>query len=301
MQYILYSIFYLVSLLPLFVLYLISDFAFFLMYYVFGYRTIVVMENLKFAFPEKSEKERKKIAKEFYRNLTDSFTEMIKLFSISEKQIRRRVLMDLSICDELVKKGKSIHFHLGHQMNWEFGNFAMVLISKIPVINIYLRLNNATMDKVIYRLRSRFGGNLVAAQEFREQSARLMKNQYALGLIADQSAPSAHSGYWLHYFGRPAVFIGGPDKGGRRLNPAVVFLNCVRVKRGYYRYDATLVVEEGKTMAEGQLTLLYRDFLEKNIRMRPANYLWSHRRWKIKYKDEYKKNWVDTSAPPKED
>jgi KDO2-lipid IV(A) lauroyltransferase len=298
MYYIVFSVIYLFSLLPFFVLYRISDLLYFLLFHLNGYRKKVVMNNLQMAFPELTDKEREKIAAVFYRTFTDALVETIKLFSISENELRRRVKMDLSVCDPLIEKGKNIHFLLGHQINWEYGNLINVLVSRVKTINVYLKLNSPIADRLMYKMRSRFGGNLVSVQNFRSEAAPLMKEQYSMGLIADQSAAVPLWGYWLNFFGRPTAFITGPDKSTRRLNPAVVFLDCVRIKRGYYRYEAIVLAENGNELEEGELTRRFRDLLEKGIKDHPGNYLWTHRRWKHEYKPEYSHNWIDTVAPP---
>ena len=84
MYYIIYGLFWLISVLPMRVLYFLSDGIYGLVYYVFKYRRDVVMKNLEIAFPEKSEKERKRIAKKFYHNLLDTFVETIKMISASK-------------------------------------------------------------------------------------------------------------------------------------------------------------------------------------------------------------------------
>lgn len=301
MYFIYYTFFYLLSLLPWFILYGISDFIFLLLFHVFKYRRAVVASNLEYAFPEKSIFERRAIERAFYKNLSDSFVETIKLFSISKQALSKRVVMDLTACEPLLKKGKNIHFHTGHQMNWEYGNFALIMNASVPAINVYLRLNNKIMDRVIYGMRTRFGGHLVSAQDFQKESAKYMRQQYVMGLIADQSPAYPQGSLWLLFFGKPTAFIPGPDKGARRLNPAVVFLNCVKVKRGHYRYESLVVAENGNTLAQGELILRYRDFLEKCLRERPDNYLWSHRRWKAEYQQAFEKNWIDTTPPPAAD
>ncbi|RYY37210.1 MAG: lauroyl acyltransferase, partial [Sphingobacteriaceae bacterium] len=58
---------YLISLLPFWLLYLIADIIFVVVYHITGYRRKVVQENLRNAFPEKSEQERKEIERKFFR------------------------------------------------------------------------------------------------------------------------------------------------------------------------------------------------------------------------------------------
>lgn len=89
MYYIVFGLFYLISLLPMRILYIISDGIYLVVYYVIGYRKKVVMQNLELAFPEKPNLERVKIAKAFYHNLLDSFIETIKLVSASKRFLEK--------------------------------------------------------------------------------------------------------------------------------------------------------------------------------------------------------------------
>src|SRR6187397_1545459 len=109
MYYIVYGLLYVFSLLPLSVMFLFSDLAYFILYYVAGYRKELVASNLLVAFPEKTEEERKKIAKQFYLNFTDTFIETIKMISISRKELERRSHPDFEYVNDLVKRGKNIH------------------------------------------------------------------------------------------------------------------------------------------------------------------------------------------------
>src|SRR5436309_639550 len=106
MYYLLYGFFFLLSLLPLTILYLISDFFYFIVYYVIGYRKNVVLQNLAVAFPEKTEQARIEIAKKFYRNFTDSFIETIKLLSAGKKWIQKHYSGDHEILFKLHRTGK---------------------------------------------------------------------------------------------------------------------------------------------------------------------------------------------------
>jgi KDO2-lipid IV(A) lauroyltransferase len=119
-----------------------------------------------------------------------------------------------------------------------------------------------------------------------------------MGLAADQNPSSAASGYWLNFFGRPVPFVTGPEKGAIKNNAAVVYVGFKKIKRGCYHFETTLLTEQSAATKTGELTGLYRDILEKTIKEDPANYLWSHRRFKFEWKNEYKDSWVDNAAAP---
>ncbi len=298
MYYLVYGMLYAFSLLPFFIIYAFSDFAAFIMFNLIGYRKDVVLSNLNIAFPEKEPMEIKRIAKRFYINLIDTFLETIKLLSLSDKQIKKRAVMDMSACNALAAKGKNIQFHSGHQMNWEYGNYAVGNNLDIPWIGVYKRIRNKVINKIFYDLRAKRGTILVAAHEFKERQLTVFRDQYSLGLAADQNPKVPGCSSWMYFFNKPAPFATGPEKGARKNNTAVVFVRFIKVKRGYYKFEPTIITEEGASFAEGELTRRYRDFLEDTIRRNPDNYLWSHRRWKWEWQPCYINNWIDTRKMP---
>jgi KDO2-lipid IV(A) lauroyltransferase len=298
MYYIVYPLLYLISLLPFFILYGISDFFAFLLYHVIKYRKDVVMSNLAIAFPEKSVEERIKIAKKFYQYFTDTMIESLKFISISKKQLLKRSTGSFEIINQLIDKGYNINIMAGHQFNWEYANLLYAINLKIPFVGIYIPIKNKIFDKIFFDFRQRYGTILVGASDFKNKMHDVFKRQYMMGLAADQNPASATSGYWMNFFGRPVPFVTGPEKGAIKNNAAVVYVGFKKIKRGCYHFEATLLAEQSAGTQTGELTSLYRDVLEKTIREDPANYLWSHRRFKFEWKDEYRNLWQDKKALP---
>ncbi|RYY69165.1 MAG: lipid A biosynthesis acyltransferase, partial [Chitinophagaceae bacterium] len=283
MYYILYGFLYIISLIPFFIIYRISDVIYFILFHIAGYRKKVVMDNLAIAFPDKSQEERVKIARQFYKNLVDTFLESIKMLSMSDATFAKRGRMDFTEINKLIASGKNIQFHSGHQMNWEYGHWSVATQISIPWVGVYKKIGNAAVDRLFRKLRSKGPTVLVGVHEFKSRAHTVFHGQYALGLIADQNAGKPANGYWLNFFGKPVPFVTGPDKGAIKNNPAIVFVKFVKLKRGYYRFEPTVIAEEGGRFQEGEVTRIYRDFLEKTIVEDPANYLWTHRRWRRQY------------------
>ncbi|MEX0635757.1 MAG: lipid A biosynthesis acyltransferase, partial [Ferruginibacter sp.] len=246
MFYIVYGFLYLVSLLPFFILYRISDLFYLLAYYIIRYRKKVVFYNLRIAFPEKSEKERIQIAKKFYKNLIDTFIESIKLLSISDQAFKKRAIIDHTEIHALIAKGKSIQIHCGHQMNWEYVHWAIAREMTIPWIGVYMTIKNKVVEKLFYKIRNIGNTILVPKSEFKNRKHEVFSKQYAIGLFGDQNPGQPITGYWLNFFGKPVPFISGPDKGAIKNNTAVVFVKFVKVKRGYYCFEPTVITDEGR-------------------------------------------------------
>jgi KDO2-lipid IV(A) lauroyltransferase len=297
MYYILFIFFYVLSLLPMRILYIISDGIYLVVYYVIGYRKKVVMQNLEIAFPEKSNEERVKIAKAFYHNLLDSFMETIKLVSASRRFLEKRVTANWEILDPIFKTGKSCQLHLGHTFNWEWCHHVLTSHTKYQVLVVYMPLTNTAMEKLMYSLRVRHGNKFIAAGNMSKSMETYKDTRYLLGLVADQSPGNLKNAYWMNFFGQPTGFVSGPEKGARAGNLPVLFTHIIKPKRGYYQGHFEVACQDPNSLKEGELTLLYARYMEKVIRNNPEMWLWSHRRWKHSWNPAYTNNWIGEGLP----
>lgn len=287
MYQIIYGFLWLISLLPFGVLYFFSDVIYLLLFYVIKYRREVVLKNLAIAFPEKTEAERLKIAKQFYHNLIDTFIESLKFITLSKKAALKRSSADFTILHELINKGYNIHLMACHQFNWEYANVLYPLNLSVPFVGVYMPLTNKILDRIFYNFRKRCGTVLISATEFKSRIHSIYSGNYVLALAADQNPGDPSNAYWVNFFGKPAPFVTGPAKGAVKNNTAVVMVGFRKIKRGHYYFDCTLLTETASLFTPQQLTIMYKDEVEKTIRKDPANYLWSHRRWKYEWKPEY--------------
>ncbi|HZI01987.1 MAG TPA: lysophospholipid acyltransferase family protein, partial [Flavisolibacter sp.] len=275
------------SLLPLRLLFVLTDIIYFIIYYVFGYRKNVVMQNLAIAFPEKEEAEREKIAKAFYRNFTDFFAETIKMFSASATFINKHFQGDYTIINQLNRQGKKCQVHLGHNFNWEMAYQSAVQHIEGTILGVYMPLSNKNFEKIFRKLRTKRGGHLVPANDMRNALMPFRHHAYTLLLVADQSPGKLSKAFWVRFFNKPTAFYSGPENGARLANLPVVFCYLYKIKRGHYRFVAELATEDPASMPKGELTVMYIRYLEEKIRLQPENWLWSHRRWKHEWKEEY--------------
>ncbi|PVD51376.1 lipid A biosynthesis acyltransferase [Terrimonas sp.] len=287
MYYIVLALLYLFSFLPLWIIYRVSDFFSFILHYIIGYRKELLMKNLTIAFPEKTEKEKKRIIKKFYRNFTDTFLEAIKLLSMSQKSLEKRIQFDHSIFDELYASGKSCQVHLGHNFNWEWVNVRVTRQLAYEFLVVYMPIGNTVIDRLFKHFREKMGSKMLAATDMKNAMLPYRNSQYLLALVADQNPGIPQKAYWVNFFGRPTPFVKGPEKNARFNNIPVVFARFYKPKRGHYVIETKLAALKPAEMNDGQLTLEYVRYLEEVIRKQPEVYLWSHNRWKFEYKEEY--------------
>jgi Kdo2-lipid IVA lauroyltransferase/acyltransferase len=282
-----YGILYGLSLLPLRVLYLFSDALNFLNFYCIGYRKKIVLSNLDIAFPEKSRKEKLGIAKKFYSNFFDTLVESVKLISADNRLIERMFVYDPSM-DELINStNKNIQIHSMHNFNWEIVNLGVAREMEAPFLGVYQPITNQFFEELFKKIRSRNGTVLIPANDFKRNYLPYRDRKYVIALVADQNPGNPAKAWWANFFGKPAPFVQGPENAALSRDTVVLFANFYKLKRGVYTFEAELFSQETAALAKGEMTLKYIEYLERIIRLRPDNYLWSHRRWKHSYKPEY--------------
>jgi Kdo2-lipid IVA lauroyltransferase/acyltransferase len=287
MYHIVYGFLWLISLLPLRVLYFLSDCIYGLVFYVFKYRKDVVMKNLLIAFPDKTEKERKLIAKKFYHNFIDMSIETLKMLSVSEKVLEKRFTANWDLINTIHSTGKSLQIHVGHNFNWEWGNLVMTKKTVYKLLAVYMPLSSKIMERLFYKIRTRTGAVFLRATHMKEDFLPYQNTQYLIGLVADQNPGHPANAWWFNFFGRPTPFLKGPAKAALANNTAVVFAFIHKPGRGYYDAVFSPAVEITVGMTEQELTQKFVVYLEEVIKKYPDMWLWSHRRWKHEWKPEY--------------
>jgi KDO2-lipid IV(A) lauroyltransferase len=288
MYYLLLIVAYFISILPLWLLYLISDVLYLFIYHIFGYRRKTVLGNLQQAFPDKGPQEIKLIARKYYLNLTDMIVETFKLLTMSKKELQRRFICDLTVLHELYRQGKSCQLHLGHNFNWEWANLFCMQGVGYPFLVVYMPITNKAVDRLFRHFREKFGSTLIPANDMRDSMTPWLDKQYLIALVADQNPGNVRRCYWFPFLNKMTAFYKGPELAAKRHDIPVVFADIRKPKRGYYKAELKLMFEEPLKVPEGGITEAFVQFLEKNIREQPEVWVWSHRRWKHNYNDHIK-------------
>lgn len=282
--YLLYGLNWMMTLLPLRVLYLTSDIMFLFVYYFPGYRRKVVATNLRNAFPEKTEKELIRIEKKYYHHLCDLIVETLKLTHMSNAQLSRRmVFTNTELLDRLYDEDRDAVVVMGHCGNWEW-LVIMPLYSKLRNVGIYKPLENKYFDRFMHNLRSRNDGEPIAMSNVIREIIKNRKNNIRAlyAFTTDQRPPKGEIRYWTNFLNQDTPVYLGAEKIAAKYDMAVIFLDFQKVRRGYYKLTAELMFEHATGLPEHLITETHVKRLEEIIRERPEFWLWSHRRWKHK-------------------
>ncbi|URM36481.1 lysophospholipid acyltransferase family protein [Flavobacterium anhuiense] len=277
-----YPLLWLISILPFPVFYLFSDFVYFLVYRVIGYRKKVVRENLALTLPHLSDAERKVVEKKFYKHMCDMFLEMIKTMSMSPEEMERRFhVTNIDLVRDYAKKGKSVILVASHYASYEW---LLTINPKLGFqgVAVYKRLANPYFDRLVRKIRSKYNTEMI---ETRKAIPTMAKNQREgvlsmYGLASDQSPKMERIFHSMKFMGVEVPVHTGAETLAKKYDLAVIFVQVKKVKRGYYEATFISLADNPKEFENFKITEMYLKEVEKQILEAPEFYLWTHKRWK---------------------
>ncbi len=270
------------SILPFWVLYILSDLIQFVVFRVFRYRKEVILRNIRNSFPKKGEEEVALIAKKFRRFFVDVFIETFKLLTISRKNLKRRFeYSNVEVVQSFLKQNKSIIIALGHCGNWEWAGSAFRIASGFPVNGIYKTISSKAFDRLMLKLRSSFGMHLIPRNKAFREILSKKKETCVHAFIADQT-PAIESAVWVNFLNQETPFFQGPEKIAKKLDIPVFYASIQQKKRGFYVAKFELISETPNLSERLEITKAYAQKLERDIMQTPHMWLWSHNKWKHK-------------------
>jgi KDO2-lipid IV(A) lauroyltransferase len=245
---------------------------------------MVVINNLKNSFPEKSDKEIRIIMKKYYLHLGNILIEALKLQNMNQKELQKRyVYKNLDLLERLNAENRSTLAVFGHYCNWEW-IIGLQNITTYKSITVYKPLKNKYFNRFFNNIRSQFNLELITMSQTLRTVTKYNNSgtNYILAMVSDQTPPRGDIQFWTDFLNQDTPFYNGAEKIARKYNMPVVFFKTKRVKKGYYEVDIELMTDSPASLPENEITGMYARILEKQIREAPEYWLWSHKRWKHK-------------------
>lgn len=253
----------------------------FLLEHLIRYRRTVVTDNLKRAFTDKSEKEIVELRKAFYLNIADLLLEVAMSFGMQPAALRDRVeFANLEVLAPCVDQQQPMIILGSHQANWEWVFLACTAALDIPVDGVYRPLHNKYFDRFMINVRSRFGARMVPeAEAFRDIVANL-KSFRAVTFIADQRPRKKGARYWTQFLNQETAFVTGWAVLAQTTKYPVFYAHGERLSRGRYRVTLERIGEPPYASTPDPLVESYARALQACVTHQPANWLWTHKRWR---------------------
>jgi KDO2-lipid IV(A) lauroyltransferase len=273
------------SRLPLRILYGISDFLFFVSFYIVRYRRRLVSKNLRNSFPEKTEKELAKIERAFFRNLCDYAVESLKLVTISKEELSRRMMFtNPGVLEKFRDANQSILFLASHQFNWEWILVSASINFPMAIDFVYQPINNRFVDELILKIRTRFGAHPIKRDEVARELVRRKHILRGVASVADQYPGYGHDKkYITSFLNQETAFFMGTNQLALLTQYPALYYPMKKVRRGYYEAYPVIIAAPPYPKDSLAVVASYVRIVEEVIREYPDGWLWSHNRWKTRH------------------
>lgn len=273
----------LIAKLPLRVLYILTPAIYFGLYRIWRFRGEIVRENLKNSFPEKSDAERGRIARDFYRNSAEVLVEAIKARTMSRQEIARRVtIVNREIVQACADREQSVIMMAAHHCNWEWLLLASSISFPLEVHAVYKPLHDKRVESFMFATRTRFGARPIPVKEFLSEIIKRKGKPRCYAMVADQTPLADEEKYWTRFLNQDSAFFVGADKIAAITGSPVVFVAMKRLRRGYYEARLKLIAEPPYAGDTSKVIERYVAEVERQIEEHPADWFWVHRKWKYK-------------------
>lgn len=256
-----------------------------LVFYLWGSRRRIAIENLKNSISSNAittAEPAEKVIRDNFKNLGKSFAEVIKIYYGFGKKIIDSVDIEgIENFNQAKSKGKGILFLTGHCGNWELmGNAVAANLANIAIVA--RPINNPYINKFIVNGRQRHGNSIINKQGALKVIIKRLREGGCVGILMDQSV-LPDEGYVIDFLGRGAWTTKMPALVARKTGAAVLPVFIHRVGSGhkikiYPEIELSNIKDKEKAALED--TKKFSGFIENYIRENPAEWLWIHRRWK---------------------
>jgi KDO2-lipid IV(A) lauroyltransferase len=277
-----YSFFYIIGSINLSILYFILYPIFTIFNFIFRYRKKIVSSNIKNSLLQLDNNQHIKVIRGFYKYFFNLLIEILKMGSVNQEFYQRRIkVINPEVLENYRLQNKSIILMMGHHNNWEWASQIISIVAKQDFIGIYKKLSNKFFDKLMIKVRGRFGVILV---EIEDSIQYIFNNKDCkiIGLASDQNPVVNSKTYWTKFFKQDVPYILGAEKIARKMDYAVLFCNMTKESNGYYNIKFEVIKENPQNSKDGEITNKFIKRLEEKIIEEPNSYLWSHNRWKHK-------------------
>jgi KDO2-lipid IV(A) lauroyltransferase len=271
------------SRLPMRALYAFSTFLYWLAFYVVRHRHQVIREQLAKVYPDSSDAERQVIHKQFLKNFCDVMVEVLKSASMSEDDMRAHVhIANIEAARRYLDAGQSVMFVTSHLCNWEWLLHGVTLQLGYPVDAAYKPLHDPWAERLMLKIRSRFGARLVPAKDLLADFLRRRRIVRAVAMNADQAPVSTDKRYWTRFLGQDTAFYIGAEQIARATRLPIIYMAMRRIRRGFYQVELKPLWDGREVTEPNTVTERYARACEIDVLESPADWLWSYRRWRLK-------------------
>jgi KDO2-lipid IV(A) lauroyltransferase len=246
----------------------------------------IAMFNLKLAFPEWSEEQRRGVVREMVRQLGWLGAEFSQFPKYTAERIKEIVVVDgLDNFLAAEREGKGVLILTGHFSAWELAPFAQARFGH-PLSFLAREVDNPIVDALVNSYRTLSGNKPIEKNQSARAVLRVLGDGGTVGILADQNT-LREEGVFVDFFGIPACTTTGIARMALHTGAAVVpgyILWDPTIKKYRLRFDPEVeLVRTGNAEADVHAnTARFARVIEEVVRKNPEQWVWVHKRWKTR-------------------
>jgi KDO2-lipid IV(A) lauroyltransferase len=245
----------------------------------------VGMFNLRLAFPDWTDAQRRRVLRGHFRGFGRMLADLAHFPKLNRANIEKLIIYDgFEAFAQAEREGKGVLFLTAHFGNWELSSFAHGIYGH-PLSFIVREMDNPLLDRLIHDYRRASGGRAIEKRDAAREVLRRLRRGEAVGILSDQNMLPGE-GVFVNFFGIPACTTTAPARLARKTGAAVIFgITIWDEKLGKYRLRFERVPWIRRDDPEEEIlvnTQNYARLLEEQARRYPEQWLWVHRRWKTR-------------------
>lgn len=242
--------------------------------------------NLRLAFPDLSDAERRRILRSLVRQVGWMAGEFAQFPRYTRDRIERIVVLDgFENFDAAQRLGKGVLFLTGHTSAWELAPFAQALYG-YPLHFLVRPIDNPRVEALVNGYRCLSGNTPIEKNKSARAMLQILRAGGTIGVLIDQNT-SREEGVFVDFFGVPACTTSGLARIALHTEAAVVpgFLFWDEHMRKYrLRFEPTIELQrtgsEERDIREN--TARFTRAVEDYVRRHPDQWLWVHKRWRTR-------------------
>lgn len=247
-----------------------------------GRRRELGLENLRGAFPARSERDRRAILRSTFEHFGRHVIELLNFETMSAGEIMRLVDVEGGAhVERALAGGRGVMFYSGHVGYWEIQVMAHAVLFA-PIVMVARTLDNPLLDGLVGRLRARVGTRVLPRRGAVRGLLRALLNRASVAMMIDQHMHD-RSAVTVEFFGRPAATTSAVAALALRTGAPIIPVFALPLPGGRYRlvYEAPVAPPPaGDPDPVRTCTQRCTDVLERYVRRHPELWLWMHRRWR---------------------
>lgn len=260
-------------------LYLGSTLGWFVAHFI-PIRKEVVQENLRRAFPRKTDREIKKLATQTYCHFGRVFADFVKQDRYNTSDLNRMVTTESQdVLDQALEQQNGVVLLLGHFGNWEIlGRW--LGMNDYPVSALHRPQNNPLVDRYINDKRRVGRVHMVSIFESISTFIAELEANNLLFMLADQDARKR--GVFVNFFDIPSSTPRGAAVFAYRHKAPIILAFPIMQPDNTYHFifEKLSPHETGSSQAIRRILQIYMHRLQFHVSQHPEQYFWFHRRWK---------------------